>query len=443
MGGGGFSMEPEVPLLDDHVLGLARASRGRDRPRVCFLATASGDSPAYIASFYAAFARRAEATHLPLFMRAVDDIEAFLLDQDVVYVGGGNTENMMAIWRVHGVDRALRRAWEAGIVLTGLSAGSLCWFETGTTDSFGAVLTPLSSGLGLIPGSHSPHYDGEASRRPHYHWLVADGVLPAGYAADDGAALVFRGTELAEVVTSRPRRTRLPRGTWPGRRCGGDGAADALPRLNRAPPPASGVPLPDRPHRVGVVAGCLAAPGGLDRGPPARRHEPRSQVGEGREDEQANGGGRMRHLEELRGLRRVRLGVERPGSRGPLHRDPRPTEHDEIQVELARAPAPPDAASEGALEVLEARQQGQRARCRVRTGRHVECHGGVAELGLVDDPHRFGRVEAGDASQAYAGELVERPNRLDQLRLGLADVGAQADVRADSPVAHGCLMHRR
>ena len=193
MGGGGFSMEPENPLLDDHVLALARAARGRDRPRVCFLATASGDSPVYIANFYAAFARRAEATHLPLFLRAEIDIEAFLLDQDVVYVGGGNTENMLAIWRVHGVDAALRRAWESGVVMTGLSAGSLCWFETGTTDSFGRGLAALSGGLGFVPGSHSPHYDGEANRRPRYHQLVEEGALPAGYAADDGAALVFDG----------------------------------------------------------------------------------------------------------------------------------------------------------------------------------------------------------------------------------------------------------
>ena len=204
MGGGGFSMEPDVPLLDDYVLDLARAARGRERPRVCFLGTASGDSPMYIANFYAAFARRAEASHLALFMRTEDDIESFLLDQDVVYVGGGNTENMLAIWRVHGVDRALRRAWELGTVMTGLSAGSLCWFETGTTDSFGVGLAALSGGLGFIPGSHSPHYDGEANRRPRYHQLVAEGALPSGYAADDGAALVFDGTELVEVVASRP-----------------------------------------------------------------------------------------------------------------------------------------------------------------------------------------------------------------------------------------------
>jgi dipeptidase E len=214
MGGGGFSMEPDNSLLDDYVLNLARAQRGRERPRVCFLATASGDSPGYIASFYAAFARRAEASHLALFIRTVDDIDSFLLDQDVIYVGGGNTENMLAIWHVHGVDRILGRAWESGVVLTGLSAGSLCWFETGSTDSFGG-LAPLSRGLGFLAGSHSPHYDAEESRRPHYQRLVADGTLPAGYAADDGAALVFHGTVLAEVVASRPdaHGYRVERGT--------------------------------------------------------------------------------------------------------------------------------------------------------------------------------------------------------------------------------------
>jgi peptidase E len=209
MGGGGF-----MTLLDDHVLSLARSASGRDRPRICFLGTASGDSPSYIANFYAAFARRAEASHLALFDRTVDDIQAFVDEQDVVYVGGGNTENMLAIWRVHGVDRALRRAWQAGTVMTGQSAGSLCWFETGTTDSFGKGLAALSGGLGFLPGSHAPHYDSEATRRPHYQRLVADRVLPAGHAADDGAALVFHGTELAEVVASLPnaRGYRVERG---------------------------------------------------------------------------------------------------------------------------------------------------------------------------------------------------------------------------------------
>jgi len=162
MGGGGVSMEPDNPILDDFILSLA----GRPRPRVCFLPTASGDSDRYVANFYAAFARRSEASHLALFVRTVTDVEAFLLDQDVIYVGGGNTENQLAVGRVHGVDRALRIAWQRGVVLAGLSAGSICWFESGTTDSFGLDLDVLEDGLGFLPGSHCPHFDGEPQRRP-------------------------------------------------------------------------------------------------------------------------------------------------------------------------------------------------------------------------------------------------------------------------------------
>jgi peptidase E len=121
----------------------------------------------------------------------------------VIYVGGGNTENMLAVWRLHGVDEALRSAWHAGVILTGLSAGSLCWFETGTTDSYGPALQRLGGGLGFLPGSHSPHYDGEPSRRPEYHRLVAAG-MPGGLAIDDGAAVRFAATKLVEVVSSRP-----------------------------------------------------------------------------------------------------------------------------------------------------------------------------------------------------------------------------------------------
>jgi peptidase E len=203
MGGGGFSMEPDNPLLDDFVLDLARRRRGLERPNVCFIGTASGDSESYVASFYAAFARRTEATHLQLFDRKVTDVEAFLLDQDAVYVGGGNTANMLAIWRVHGVDQALACAWEAGVVLAGISAGSNCWFERATTDSFGP-LAALEDGLGFVPGSHCPHYDGEPLRRPTFHRLIAAGELPDGLAADDGAALVFEGHDLLEVGASRP-----------------------------------------------------------------------------------------------------------------------------------------------------------------------------------------------------------------------------------------------
>jgi peptidase E len=212
MGGNDIS-EPYNPRLDDHILQLARERRGRERPRVCFVPTASGDSEAYVAGFYAAFARRSEASHLSLFGRTVVDLEAFVLEQDVVYVGGGNTANMLAVWRVHGLDRILASAWEAGVVLAGTSAGSNCWFEGSTTDSFGP-LAALPDGLGFLPGSHSPHYDSEPGRRPTYQRLVAEGALPDGHAADDGAGLVFDGTELAEVVASRvgARAYRVVRG---------------------------------------------------------------------------------------------------------------------------------------------------------------------------------------------------------------------------------------
>ncbi|HEX5147942.1 MAG TPA: peptidase E [Candidatus Limnocylindrales bacterium] len=211
--GGNDLAEPYNPLLDDHVLHLARTQRRRERPRVCFVPTASGDSEGYVANFYTAFARRSEASHLGLFGRTIDDLDRFALDQDVIYVGGGNTANMLAIWRVHGLDRVLARAWEAGVVLAGTSAGSNCWFEASTTDSFGR-LAALADGLGFLPGSHSPHYDSEPLRRPTYCRLIAQGALPAGYAVDDGAALVFEGTELVEAVASRPgaRAYRVERG---------------------------------------------------------------------------------------------------------------------------------------------------------------------------------------------------------------------------------------
>ncbi len=222
MGGGGFSMEPENALLDDAILAFGRAVRKRSRPRVCFVATASGDAQAYIDLFYGAFQGRAETSHLTLFERTIDDIGSFLLDQDVIYVGGGNTANLLAVWRVHGVDLAMRAAWEAGVVLSGLSAGSLCWFEAGTTDSYGSQLAALDDGLGFLPGSHCPHYDGP-ERQPHYRRLVGDGRLPAGYAADDGAALVFRGREFEGVISSRPdaRGYRVERV--------GDGPAEETP----------------------------------------------------------------------------------------------------------------------------------------------------------------------------------------------------------------------
>ena len=206
LGGGGFSAaeDPREPSsIDDLILERARERRGRERPAVCFIPTASGDSAGYLERFHAAFDDRAEASHLTLFDRQVDDIDAFLLDQDAIYVGGGNTASMLAVWRAHGVDVVLRRAHDAGIVLTGTSAGALCWFASGTTDSYGTQLAAVHGALGFVAGSLSPHYDGEVERRPTFHRLIADGSLPDGLAADDGAALVFDGSELIESVAER------------------------------------------------------------------------------------------------------------------------------------------------------------------------------------------------------------------------------------------------
>jgi dipeptidase E len=204
LGGGGFMSAPDLQVLtgiDAFILDLARVRAGAARPRVCFIGTASGDDATMIGRFHAAFDRYAEVVHLGLFDRTVTDIAAFLLDQHAIYVGGGNTASLLAVWRAHGVDVALRRAHESGIVLAGRSAGSICWFEGGTTDSFGPPLQAVHGGLALIAGSHSPHYDAEPERRPTYHRLIATGALPDGYAADEQAALVFDGPRWLEAVS--------------------------------------------------------------------------------------------------------------------------------------------------------------------------------------------------------------------------------------------------
>jgi dipeptidase E len=203
MGGGGFQMEPDNPLLDDHVLALARASSGRDRPRICLIPTASADDDGLIADFERQFAPRAEPRVLRLFARSETDLREVVLGQDAVYVTGGNTANLLALWRLHGLDTVLREAWNEGVVMAGMSAGAICWFEACTTDSFGPELRPLHGGLGILDGSLSPHYGGEAQRRPLYRQLIADGTVPPGYGVDDGAALVFHDRELIEVVAAR------------------------------------------------------------------------------------------------------------------------------------------------------------------------------------------------------------------------------------------------
>jgi peptidase E len=198
-GGGGFSMEAENPLLDDYVLSLT----GKDRPRVCFLPTASGDADHYVVRFYRHFAHRAYASHLSLFRReSGGDYAAHLLEQDLIYVGGGNVVSLLGTWKAHGIDQILRQAWKQGIVLCGPSAGSLCWFAESLTAFHGAPRR--TAGLGLLPFSNCVHYDAEPERREEYLRFVGDGMR-SGYAADDGAALHFEGRRLAEVVSSRPR----------------------------------------------------------------------------------------------------------------------------------------------------------------------------------------------------------------------------------------------
>ena len=199
MGGGGFTMEPANPLLDDYVLSLARSRE----PKILFLPTASGDSDAYLLTFYQALAGTdCEPAHLSLFSRTVGDIGALIREQDIVMVGGGNTANMLAIWRLHGVDRALRDAYQSGTILTGWSAGCLCWFEGGITDSFTPELGPLRDGLELLAGSACPHYDSEDRRALVYAREIAAG-LPPGIALDDGVIARYDDERLVEIVSGR------------------------------------------------------------------------------------------------------------------------------------------------------------------------------------------------------------------------------------------------
>jgi dipeptidase E len=196
---GGLSWEDEERRrLEDYFLSFAR----RERPNVLFVPTPAADDPEASLYAHAQLGDRARVTHLSFFPWPPPDLRALSLAQDVIYVSGGNTANALAIWRVHGFDRILREAWEAGVVLTGWSAGMICWFEASVTDSFGPQLEGMRDGLGFLTGSACPHYDGEDERRPVYSRLVADD-FPPGLAADDCVALRFDGTELAEVVSAR------------------------------------------------------------------------------------------------------------------------------------------------------------------------------------------------------------------------------------------------
>lgn len=201
LGGGGFLMSPDgSSLIDDEIL---RASRS-ERPRVCFVPTAMGDSVSGIERFEKAFAGRAETSVLSLFCQSPWGYRdpMMLLEQDVIYVGGGSTANLLAVWRLHQLPEILRGAAGAGAILAGISAGANCWFEASSTDSFGP-LAPLRDGLGLLSGSFCPHYLGEELRRTSYQQWVADGSLPAGYAADDYCALRFQDGVFVEAIAER------------------------------------------------------------------------------------------------------------------------------------------------------------------------------------------------------------------------------------------------
>jgi dipeptidase E len=204
MGGGGFTAGPDDPALDELVLHLT----GKPRPRLCLLPTAGGDSEHQIRRFYEAYGDRlCEPSHIALFRlgRHPVPLREHLLAQDAIYVGGGSMINLLAIWRAQGLDAILREAWAEGVVLAGLSAGSMCWFESGITTSSG---TPAPApGLAFLPASNSVHHDSEPARRPVYLEAVRGGAMPPGWAVDDGAALIFRETELEGVVSARPNAT--------------------------------------------------------------------------------------------------------------------------------------------------------------------------------------------------------------------------------------------
>jgi peptidase E len=199
--GGGGDVPAQTDRLWEYVLGIV----GKERPKLMWVPTAIAEDPEGFVRFHDRFGTRADLTNLRTFPWPPDDLRELVLAQDAICVSGGNTANMLAIWRVHGIDELFREAWENGTVFFGASAGMICWFDAGVTDSFGPQLEGMDC-LGFLPGSACPHYDGEELRRPRYRELV-DGGFPEGIAADDGVALHYVGTELVEVVTCRPGAT--------------------------------------------------------------------------------------------------------------------------------------------------------------------------------------------------------------------------------------------
>ena len=202
MGGGGFTMEPKNPLLDLYTLSLTQ----KIKPKICFLPTASGDNPNLIQSFYTAFHKlNCTPAHLSLFNPPTRDLESFIFDQDLIYVGGGNTKNLLTLWKEWNLDKFLKRANTDGIVLAGLSAGMICWFEQGVTDSFGKNQLDVIAGLGFLSGSACPHFDNEVHRRPFYIQSINNKLAQGGLALDDGVGALFIDGKIKEYVSSRPQ----------------------------------------------------------------------------------------------------------------------------------------------------------------------------------------------------------------------------------------------
>jgi dipeptidase E len=246
-------MERDGSLLDDYVLSLTAV----ERPRVCFLPTASGDADHYVVRFYRRFSASCEASHVSLFRRdqgtggVEEDLATHLLSQDLIYVGGGNVVSMLGAWRAHGLDEVLRSAWRKGILLCGPSAGSLCWFDEALSAFHGPPRAVR--GLGLLPYSNCVHYDAEPARRGQYHRLVAEGMLD-GFAAEDGVALHFGRTRLKAVVSSRPNAVayRVERGA------GGDVLETPLAASYLGSP---GAPRPAQPGGSGGAKEASASAG--------------------------------------------------------------------------------------------------------------------------------------------------------------------------------------
>jgi dipeptidase E len=210
IGGGGFLMEDAPSPIDRYIVELS----GYSKPRICFIGTPSGDPPEMIEKFYATFeALGCECSHLAFFRKPfrsslpLSGYTAALLDQHAIFVGGGNTKSALAVWREWKLDEALRRVWSNGVLLSGMSAGALCWFANGLTDSYwGAGLKPLP-GLGFLANGCCVHYNGDPERRATLHRAISAGALGATLAIDDGAAVLFAERDIARVVSWRTGST--------------------------------------------------------------------------------------------------------------------------------------------------------------------------------------------------------------------------------------------